>query len=156
MPELQLDRDRTQHRYRGLGFNAFSGNQCGIMSPIYAITIDIKSQKSAPGDHQFCYKSLSETQNSASPTLHRCQEGRDMPNMWNIAFRPRIYCKTEHRTCICREMVSSKMQYFPSESAISACDTSGQKWAVGACETGKVAVALVRVRFLSCTSRQSG
>ena len=156
MPKLQLDRDRTQTRQRGFGFNAFPGNQCGIMSPIDAITIDIKSQKSAPGDRHFCYKSLNETQNSASSTMHRCQEGRDMPNMWNIAFRPRIYGKTEHRTCISREMVSSNMQYSQSESTISACDTSGHKWAVGACETGKVAVARKRVRFLSCTSRQSG
>ena len=55
--------------------------------------IDIKSQKSAPDDRPFCYNSLSETQNSSSATMHRCQEGHDMLNMRNCAFRSVIRSK---------------------------------------------------------------
>ena len=57
------------------------------MSLFDADMIDDKSQKSAPDDRRFCYNSLSETQNSASAAMHRCQEGHDMLSMRNCAFR---------------------------------------------------------------------
>ena len=64
------------------------------MSLFDADMIDIKSQKSAPDDRRFCCNSLSETQNSASATMHRCQEGHDLLNMQNCAFRSVIRGKS--------------------------------------------------------------
>ena len=75
------------------GFMQF-GNRSGIMPLFDANMIGIKPQKSAPGDRRFCYKSSIETQNSASPTTHRRQEGRDMLDMRNCAFRSVNRAKT--------------------------------------------------------------
>ena len=81
-------------RSKSSRIRATVGNRCGIMPLFDASMIDIKSQKSASGSRRFCYKSLSETQNSASPMMYRCQEGRDMFDMRNCAFRCRIRAKT--------------------------------------------------------------
>ena len=96
------------------------------MSLFDADMIDIKSQKSAPDHRQFCYNSLRETQNSASAAMHRCQEGHDMLNMQNCAFRSVIRGKSGVATMHQGGLKSPNMQYFSSESTISGCDTSGQ------------------------------
>ena len=77
-----------------IGFHAFSGNRCGIMWLFDAVMIDIKSQKTAPGNPRFSYESSSETRIPASSTMHRYQEGRDMLDMQNYAFRSRIRAET--------------------------------------------------------------
>ena len=73
-----------------------------------------------------------------------------------MRFAARFVLKPEQQTCNVRGLSKPKVQYFSSGSAILGCDMSGQKWAVGALEIGKVAVAAVRVRFLPIRGRKSG
>ena len=63
------------------------------MSLFDADMIDIKSQKSAPGDRRFCCNSLSETQNSASSAMHRYEYDSNVFDMRICAFRSVIRCK---------------------------------------------------------------
>ena len=64
--------------------------------------------------------------------------------------------KPGYQTRNARGLPEPKVQYFSSGSAILGCKVSGRKWAVGALETGKVAVAAVRVPFLPIRHRKSG
>ena len=73
-----------------------------------------------------------------------------------VRFTAGFVLKPEGQPCNSEGMPEPKVQYFSSESAISGCDTSGGKSAVGTSEIGKVAVAAARVQFLSIRHRKSG
>ena len=73
-----------------------------------------------------------------------------------MRFAAGFVLKPEHQTCNMRGLPKPKVQYFSSGSTILGCDVSGQKWAFGALEIGKVAVAAVRVPFLPVRHRKSG
>ena len=125
------------------------------MSLFDADMIDIKSQKSAPGDRQFCYKSL---RNAIRPLRRHIDTKRaaTRSTCGIVRFAAGFVLKPEHKTCNVRGLPKPKVQYFSSGSAILGCDPSGQKWPVGALEIGKVAVAAVRVQFLPIQHRKSG
>ena len=73
-----IDRRANENRSNSSRIHIKSGNRCVTMSTNDASSMDIKSQKSHPVARRFRYKSLGETQNSASPIMRRPQHRRKM------------------------------------------------------------------------------
>ena len=106
-----------------------------------------KIAKIGPDDRRFCCNSLSETQNSASATMHRCQEGHDMHSMRNCAFRSVIRGKigvaTTHpeRGQKSKRAVFQQPQYdfwMRSKWSKMACRSIGNRKSGCGCSAGAI------------------